>query len=122
MATKAASRKEEINGAKKAANRTKIPTLRRESNRIGRSIRYRTRAAPISASQELLMNQQKIIAGGTLLWSCTSPWAGKAARRTTHHIRKGVSKRAASKIEFGGQRTETGCGWRVSANPTFAPR
>ena len=64
----------------------------------------------MSASQELLINQQKIIAGGTLLCSCTSQCAGNAASNNTHQVRFGISKSAASNIEFGGQRTETGCG------------
>src|SRR6266478_1656097 len=39
-----------------------------------------------------------------------------------HQMRRGANKSAASKIELGGQRTETGCGRSVSANPIFAPR
>src|SRR5436190_1836459 len=58
MATKAESRKEESNGARNAAKKQKIPTLRRRSNRTGRSIRYRTQPAPISASHALLTTQR----------------------------------------------------------------
>src|SRR6266404_4786521 len=122
MATKAESRKEERNGAKNAAKKIKIPTFPRRSNRTGRSIRYRTQPAPIRASQELLMNQHKIIVGGTLLCSCAARCAGNAASNITHQIRTGVRRSAASRIELGGQRTETGCGRKVSANPIFAPR
>src|SRR5437867_9879895 len=117
MATKAESRKEERTGARKAAKKQKIPTLRRRSNRTGRSIRYRTQPAPMSASHELLMNQHKIIAGGTLLCSCAARWAGNAASKITHQTRTGVRRSAASKMELGGQRTETGWARRVSANP-----
>src|SRR5437667_10537934 len=122
MATKAASTKEERKGAKNAAKKTKIPTFPRRSNRTGRSIRYRTQPAPMSASSELLMNQQKIIVGGTLLCSCAARWAGNAASKITHQTRTGVRRSAASKMELGGQRTETGWGRRVNANPIFAPR
>src|SRR6266480_2880821 len=87
MATKAASTKEERKGAKNAAEKTKIPTFPRRSNRTGRSIRYRTQPAPMSASSELLMNQQRIIAGGTLLCSCAARCAGNAASNITHQIR-----------------------------------
>src|SRR5881396_2917392 len=109
MATKAESRKEESNGARNAAKKQKIPTLRRRSNRTGRSIRYRTQPAPMSASQELLMNQQRIIVGGTPLSSCAARCAGNAASSITHQMRAGVRRRAASRMELGGQRTETGC-------------
>src|SRR5207253_2792821 len=122
MATKAESRKEERTGARNAAKKQKIPTLRRRSNRTGRSIRYRMQPAPMSASNELLMNQQRIIMGGTLLCSCAARCAGNAASNITHQTRTGVKRSAASKIELGGQRTETGCGRKVSANPIFAPR
>src|SRR6266446_6550906 len=122
MTTKAASRKEERKGPRNAAKKQKIPTLRRRSNRTGRSIRYRTQPAPMSASSELLMNQQKIIVGGTLLCSCAARWAGNAASKITHQTRTGVRRSAANRIAFGGQRTETGWGRKVSANPTFAPR
>src|SRR5437762_11220506 len=122
MTTKAASRKEERNCPRNAAKKQKIPTLRSRSNRIGRSIRYRTQPAPMSASHELLMNQHKIIAGGTLLCSCAARWAGNAASKITHQTRTGVRRSAASKMELGGQRTETGCGRRVNANAIFAPR
>src|SRR6266566_6187618 len=122
MAKKAASTNEERKGAKNAAKKTKIPTLRKRSNRTGRSIRYRTQPAPMSASQELLMNQQRIIVGGTPLSSCTARCAGNAASSTTHQMRTGVKRSAASRMELGGQRTETGCGRKVSANPIFAPR
>src|SRR5438270_2539442 len=121
MATKAASTKEERKGAKNAAKKIKIPTLPRRSNRTGRSIRRRTQAAPISASHELLMNQQRIIVGGTLFCSSTARCAGNATRNMTHQMRIGVKRSAASKMEFGGHRTETGCGRRVSAKPIFAP-
>src|SRR5437868_14268985 len=121
-ATKAAYTKEERKGAKNAAKKTKIPTFPRRTNRTGRSIRYRTQPAPMSASSELLMNQQRIIAGGTLLCSCAARCAGNAASNITHQIRTDVRRSAASRIELGGQRTETGCGRRVSANPIFAPR
>src|SRR5438046_7456876 len=84
MATKAESRKEESNGARNAAKKQKIPTLRRRSNRTGRSIRYRTQPAPISASHALLMNQHRIIMGGTLLCSWTARCAGNAARSEEH--------------------------------------
>src|SRR5436309_12860843 len=107
MATKAESRKEESNGARNAAKQ-KIPTLRRRSNRTGRSIRYRTQPAPMSASHELLMNQHRIIVGGTLLCSCAARCAGNAANSITHQMRTGVKRSAASRIELGGQRTETG--------------
>src|SRR5438270_13108672 len=122
MATKAASAKEERKGAKNAAKKTKIPTFPRRSNRTGRLIRYRTQPAPMSASSELLMNQHKIIAGGTLLCSCAARCAGNAASNITHQIRTGVRRSAASRIELGGQRTETGWGWSVNANPIFAPK
>src|SRR5882724_8771927 len=122
MATKAASRKEEKKGAKKAAKRIKIPTFPRPSNRTGRSIRYRTQPAPMSASHELLMNQHKIIVGGTLLCSCAARCAGNATSKITHQTRTGVKRSAASRMELGGQRTETGWGWSVRANPIFAPR
>src|SRR5260370_23026289 len=122
MTTKAASRKEERNGPRNAAKKQKIPTFRRRSNRTGRSIRYRTQPAPMSASHVLLMNQHRIIVGGTLLCSCAAKCAGNAASSITHQMRVGVKRSAASKIELGGQRTETGCGRKVSANPIFAPR
>src|SRR5882724_1563969 len=121
MTTKAASRKEERNGPRNAAKKQKIPTLRRRLNRTRRSTRYRMQPAPMSASQELLMNQQRIIVGGTPLSSCAARCAGNAASSITHQMRTGVKRSAASKIELGGQRTETGCGWKVSANPIFAP-
>ena len=76
----------------------------------------------MSASQLLLINQQKIMSGGTSPCNCTSQCAEKAASNKIHHARFGVSSRAASKIELGGQSTDTGCGWNVSAKPTFAPR
>src|ERR1700758_2448555 len=104
MATKAASTKEDRKGAKNAAKKIKIPTFSRRLNRTGRSIRYRTQAAPMSASHELLMNQQRIIVGGTLLCSCAARCAGKAASSSTHQMRTGVKRSAASKIELGGQR------------------
>src|SRR5260370_42434438 len=110
MATQAASAKEDRKGARNAAEKQNIPTLRRLSNRTGRSIRYRTQPAPISASNELLMNQQRIIMGGTLLCSCAARCAGSAASNITHQTRTGVKRSAASKIELGGQRTETRCG------------
>src|SRR5256885_14239472 len=122
MATKAESRKEERTGARKAAKKQKIPTLRKRSNCTGRSIRYRTQPAPMSASHELLMNQHKIIVGGTLLCSCAARWAGNAASKITHQTRTGVRRSAASRMELGGQRTETGWGRSVNANPIFAPR
>src|SRR6266568_1541560 len=122
MATKAASTKEERKGAKNAAKKIKIPTFPRRLNRTGRSIRYRTQPAPMSASHELLMNQHRIIVGGTLFCSCAVRCAGNAASNITHQTRTGVKRSAASKMELGGQRTETGCGRRVSANPIFAPR
>src|SRR3989440_10174208 len=122
MATKAASTKEERKGAKNAAKKIKIPTLRRRSNRTGRSIRYRTQPAPMSASHELLMNQHRIIVGGTLLCSCAARCAGNAASNITHQTRTGVRRSAARRMELGGQRTETGWGWNVNANPIFAPR
>src|SRR5258708_11758422 len=120
MATKPASTKEERKGAKNAAKKIKIPTLPRRSNRTGRSIRYRTQPAPMRASHELLMNQQRIIVGGTLLCICAARWAGNAASKITHHTRTGVRRSAASKREFGGQRTAIAWGRRVSANPIFA--
>src|SRR5437868_13430817 len=122
MATKAASTKEERKGAKNAAKKIKIPTLPRRSNRTGRSIRYRTQPAPTSASHELLMNQQKIIVGGTLLCSCAARWAGNAASKITHQTRTGVRRNAASKMELGGQRTETGGDRRFNENQIFATR
>src|SRR3979411_3170143 len=121
MVTKAASTKEERKGAKNAAKKIKIPTFPRRLNRTGPSIRYRTQAAPMSASHELLMNQQRIIVGGTLLCSCAARCAGNAASNISHQTRTGVKISAASKIELGGQRTETGCGRKVSANPIFPP-
>src|SRR5437868_14883370 len=121
-ATKAAYTKEERKGAKNAAKKTKIPTFPRRSNRTGRSIRYRTQPAPMSASSELLMNQQKIIVGGTLLCSCAVRWGGNAASKITHQTSAGVRRSAAIRIAYGGDRTERGWGRKVSANPTFAPR
>jgi hypothetical protein len=38
------------------------------------------------------------------------------------HHRTGVSRRAESRIELGGQSVEIGLGGKVSANPSFAPR
>src|SRR5437016_12549608 len=102
MATKAESRKEESNGARNAAKKQKIPTLRRRSNRTGRSIRYRAQPAPISASHALLMNQHRIIMGGTFLCSGTARCAGNAARNITHQTRTGVRKSAPSRIDLGG--------------------
>ena len=87
-----------------------MPTLRRRSNRTGPRIRERVQPAPISASQELLMNQQKIMCGGMSLWSCTSQCAGNAASSTIHQLRTGVRRRAAIRIAFGGHNTETVCG------------
>ena len=55
-------------------------------------------------------NQDRIIAGGTWLCSCAAKCAGSAANNTSHHLRGGVSKSAATRTEFGGQRTDTGCG------------
>src|SRR5437773_12087126 len=98
MATKAESRKEERTGARKAAKKEKIPTLRRRSNRTGRSIRYRTQPAPMSASHELLMNQHRIIVGGTLLCSCAARCAGNAASNITHQTRTGRSRSADTRL------------------------
>src|SRR5207244_11433365 len=108
--------------AKKAAKKIKMPPLPGRANRTGRSIRSRTQPAPMSALHELLMNQQRIIVGGTLLCICAARWAGNAASKIIHQPRTGVRRSAASKMEFGGQRTEIGWGRRVSANPIFAPR
>src|SRR6266550_9006006 len=113
MATKAASANEERKGAKNAAKKIKIPTFPRRSNRTGRSIRYRTQPAPMSASHELLINQHRIIVGGTSLCSCAARCAGNATSNISHQTRRGVRRSAASKMELGGQRTETGWGWSV---------
>ena len=67
------------------------------------------------------MNQQKIIIGGTSLCSCAAKCAGNAANKIIHQRRRGVRTSAARRMEFGGQSTEIGCGWKVSANPSFAP-
>src|SRR6476469_6003891 len=120
MATKAESKKEDRNGPRKTPQKQKMATLRRRSSRTGLPIKKRMLPAPMSASQELLINQQKIIVGGTLLCSCAARWAGNAASKTTHQTRTGVRRSAANRIAFGGQRTETGWGRKVSANPTFA--
>ena len=71
-------------------------------------MKYLVVLAPINASQQLLMNQHRTIDGGTLLCSSAAKWAGKAARNKSHHVLTGVSKSAASRIEFGGHSTETG--------------
>src|SRR6476659_61150 len=102
--------------------RQKIAALRNRLKRSRSRRRNQTRPAPIKASQQLLTYQQRTIEGGTSLWSWTNRWAGNAASSTHHQSRGGVSKSAATRIEFGGQRTETGCGWKVSANPSFAPK
>src|SRR5207247_5638787 len=105
MATKAASANEERKGAKNAAKKIKIPTFPRRLNRTGPSIRYRTQAAPMSASHELLMNQQRIIVGGTLLCSCAARCAGKAASNISHQTRTGVRTSAANKMELGDRKS-----------------
>src|SRR5260370_42551510 len=107
MTTTAESRKEERNGPRNATKKQKIPTFRRRSNRTGRAISYRTQPAPMSASHELLMNQHRIIVGGTLLCSCAAKCAGNAASNITHQMRVGVNRSAASRIELGGQRNQT---------------
>lgn len=85
-------------------------------------MKYRTQPAPISASHELLMNQHRIMVGGTSLCICAAKCAGNAASKTSHQTRPGVRSNAARRMELGGHRTDTGCGWNVSANPILAPR
>src|SRR4029453_1247918 len=79
------------------------------SNRSGRPpMSRRMQRAPISASEQLLTNQRRIIVPGTSLASWMARCAGKAARSKTAHERVGASSRAASRIELGGHRVETG--------------
>src|SRR5215467_4829264 len=120
--TNAASKNDDKNGPINTTQRQKMPTLRKLVKRIDPPIAKRVRPAPISASVALLINQQTIIRGGTSPCNCAAKCAGNAAASTNHHKRIGVSKSAATTIEFGGQRTDTGCGCNVSAKPTLQPR
>ena len=78
------------------------------SNRISDLVRYRKIDAPIRASLQLLTNQHRLIVIGIFALSCTKRCAGNAASRRYHHERVRESNNAASRIEFGGQRVETG--------------
>src|SRR5207237_10938649 len=108
--TKPASKNEERKGPMKTTQRQKKPTLLRRFSLTGPPMRYRVRHAPITASQELLMNQHRTIVGGTCLCSSTPECAGNASTRTSHQLRSGVNRSSTAKIELGGQRVETGEG------------
>src|SRR5213592_4421861 len=101
---------EDRKGPRNPAHRQKAATLRKLSKRTGPRSKQRVRPAPITASLQLLINQQTTMVGGT--WDCSSAikCAGKAANNKNHQIRGDVSKSAASRIELGGQKTEIGCG------------
>jgi hypothetical protein len=73
------------------------------------------------ASVQLLMYQHSIIGSGTPALTCVNRCEGKTASNRNHHHRTGDNNNAANMIEFGGQSVETGCGWKVKANPIFAP-
>jgi len=77
--------------------------------------------APISACEQLLTNQSRIIVSGIWLASWMARCAGNAARSRIAHDLVGDSSSAASRIELGGHRVDTGEGWIVNAKPTRAP-
>src|SRR6267378_746362 len=105
--TNPASANDDIKGASNAANmKTAMPRL--VSNRIGPCVSRLMNEAPIRASQQLLINQQRIIVNGTPLLSSTMRWAGRAAKSKNHHQRLGAKSNAASKIELGGHKVDTG--------------
>src|SRR5437660_789687 len=67
------------------------------------------------------MNQSRIIVTGMWFASWMTRCAGNAASSRMAQVRIGASSRAASRIEFGGHRVDTGDGWIVNAKPTRAP-
>src|SRR3954447_12052800 len=105
--TNPASRIPESETATKTAP-TNTPTSCDRSNRGAPLSRWRMMPAPSNASLLLLTNQPAAIAGGTPLDNSTARCAGTAPSSTSHHQLTGVSKSAARRIEFGGQRVEMG--------------
>src|SRR6516225_623188 len=79
--TNAASKNEDKNGPINTTQRQNRPTLRRVVKRMGPPIRYRIKPAPITASQELLMNQHKVIRVGTYPGNWVPKGVGREATR-----------------------------------------
>ena len=62
----------------------------------------RVPAAPINASEQLLINQHKTIFKGTRLCNSANKCAGSAHNNRNHQVRNGVSSKAARRMELGG--------------------
>jgi hypothetical protein len=117
----ATSRNDERNGARNPAQRSRITVSRSASSRSASVCSRRKATAPASAPAEVLTYPNRIIAGGTPLWTCAARSAAKVAASTAAHERAGVRRRPASRMAFGGQNAGTDEGSRVSATPTLAP-
>ena len=104
--TMPASRNDEANGAKTPAPATKTKTRRKVSSRVGSSLHRRTQAAASRASLQLVAKSDRTSGIGNPACASASRCAGSAASRYSHQRRTGVSRRAAVRMEFGGQSTD----------------
>jgi hypothetical protein len=120
--TNAASRNEETKDANNAPKSMNATTWCSRSKLKGPRIDARISAAPTNASNALLMNQHNTMRSGTPPCSSAAIWARNAAHNSNGHERGRASSSTASKIALGGHSADIGWGFRVSANPSLAPR
>src|SRR6267142_5536220 len=108
--TNPASRNDDRSGAIRAPNKKKTLIFRKLSKRMGALEKIRVAPAPKMASKQLLINQQRTMAQGTPLPISTAICAGKAVSSNSHHLRTGINRNPARRMELGNHITETGWG------------
>src|SRR5258705_5766561 len=99
--TNAESRKDDKSGAIRAPHKKKALIFRKVSKRTGALEKMRIPAAPRMASKELLINQQRTMVHVTPLPNSTADCAGDAVSSNSHHVRIGVRRSPARRMELG---------------------